>query len=215
MRLRFGDVTFDGDRRLLHRGPDAVHLSPKAFQLLELLLRRRPIAVSKEEIHETLWPSTFVTESSLAALMNEVRRGLGESGRGAGAIRTVHGYGYAFDAPVRELSSAPRGLARHVLVWGTQEIEVPEGTSVVGREHDADVWIGHPSVSREHARLERAGDCVTIEDLGSKNGTWRGERRLTGRVALADGDQVRFGTVPLVYRAFPVVETSDATESVG
>ena len=54
MRVHFLDFVFDGGRRILIRGADRLHLSPKAFRLLELLLARRPDAVSKPEIHSVL-----------------------------------------------------------------------------------------------------------------------------------------------------------------
>jgi len=210
-RLRFGDLTFDGGRRLLLRGPDRVHLSPKAFQLLELLLLRRPDAVSKAEIQETLWPRTFVSETNLPALVNEVRTALGDDARKAGLIRTVHGFGYAFEASVRESPASDASGHRHVLLWGSQEIVLREGESVIGREGEADVWVGHPSVSREHARVSVEGASAFVEDLGSKNGTFRGTDRVTSRVPLRDGDELRLGTVVLVYRAGP---THASTESV-
>lgn len=106
MRLCFGEMTFDGSRRLLTRGPDVVHLSPKAFRLLGLLLARRPDAVSKAEIQNALWPRTFVSESNLPALVNEVRRALDDSARMPKFVRTVHGYGYAFDAPAHDARTA-------------------------------------------------------------------------------------------------------------
>jgi len=209
-RLRFGDLTFDGGRRLLLRGPDRVHLSPKAFQLLELLLLRRPDAVSKAEIQETLWPRTFVSETNLPALVNEVRTALGDHARTASVIRTVHGFGYAFEAAVRESPDADASGHRHVLLWGSQEIALRDGASVIGRESVADVWIGHPSVSREHARLTVEGASAFIEDLGSKNGTFRGAERVAGRVPLSDGDELRLGTVVLVYHAGPTHASTDS-----
>jgi hypothetical protein len=61
MRIRFGECVLDSEtRELLLRG-SAVHLSPKGFQFLELLLESRPRALSKSEIHEKLWPGTFVS----------------------------------------------------------------------------------------------------------------------------------------------------------
>ena len=71
-------------------------MSPKAYELLKLLLEQRPKALSKAELHERLWPGTFVSEVNLAALVNEVRAALGERGRHGRFIRTVHGFGYAF-----------------------------------------------------------------------------------------------------------------------
>lgn len=200
MRLRFGDVTFDGGRRLLLRGSDVVHLSPKGFHLLELLLSRRPNAVSKAEIQEVLWPRTFVSETNLPALVNEVRNALGDHAKEPEFVRTVHGFGYAFEAQVRVMAPEESRAFRHVVLWGSHEIGLAEGPNVVGRERAADVWIGHPSVSREHARITVEEAVATIEDLGSRNGTLRGAEAVRGRVTLVDGDEIRMGTVVLVYR---------------
>lgn len=213
MRLRFGDVTFDGGRRLLFRGPEAVHLSPKAFQLLELLLMRRPAAVSKGEIQEALWPATFVSEGNLASLTNEVRQALGESAKSPTWVRTVFGFGYAFDGAVREEAEAGPSPHRHLLVWGKQELDLDEGENLLGRERLCGVWIGHPSVSREHARITVAGETAELEDLGSKNGTWRGKERVGARVALVDGDEVRVGSVSLTYRGL-LAGVSSETKTV-
>ncbi len=200
MKLRFGDLTFDGGRRSIFRGPRPVHLSPKAFHLLELLLLRRPDAISKEEILETVWPDTHVSEGSLAALVKDLRKALGERAGEAAWIRTVFGFGYAFEGAVCEVPGYTPSGQRHTLLWGRQEIELAEGGNVIGRERNAAVWIGHPSVSREHARIVVAGDVAMIEDLGSKNGTWRGTTQVSGPLPLFDGDEVRVGEVRLLYR---------------
>jgi DNA-binding winged helix-turn-helix (wHTH) protein len=59
MRMRFSDCVFDSDTREVVRGGQLVPLSPKAFQLLDLLMRERPKAISKEKLHEDLCPATF------------------------------------------------------------------------------------------------------------------------------------------------------------
>ena len=59
MRVVFGECEFDSGRRVLIRHGRAMPLSPKAFQLLELLLDRRPEAVAKRELVDQLWPETF------------------------------------------------------------------------------------------------------------------------------------------------------------
>lgn len=210
MKLRFGDMTFDGGRRLLMRGPEPVHLSPKAFQLLELLLARAPDAVSKVDIQDVLWPRTFVSETNLPALVNEVRTALGDDGRCPKLVRTVHGFGYAFEAALREEKAPESNGGRHVLFWGTHAIELCDGANVIGRERDADVWIGHPSVSRAHARITVTGPSAEIEDLGSRNGTFRGTEPITARTRLLDGDELRLGTVVLVYRSGATETSTDA-----
>ena len=61
MQVAFGDFVFDRGTRQLLRGGHATHLEPKAFELLDLLLSRRPSAVGKAEIQERLWPGAFVS----------------------------------------------------------------------------------------------------------------------------------------------------------
>ena len=76
---RFGRFVLDCDTRQLLRDGSEVHLSPKAFELLAILLANQPRAVSKTELQERLWPSTFVEETNLAGLVAEIRRALGDS----------------------------------------------------------------------------------------------------------------------------------------
>jgi DNA-binding winged helix-turn-helix (wHTH) protein len=199
VKVRFGEFTFDRGRRLLFRGPDAVRLPPKAFQLLELLLEKRPDAVSKEDIQKALWPDSFVSEASLVTLVKELRRALGDSAGEGGLIRTAFGFGYAFDGQVHEAPPAGASPHRHVLVWGMHELMLREGENVIGRDPDAAVWVGHSSVSRRHARVVVSGDQATIEDLGSKNGTRHAGRPVPSPEPLVDRAEVRVGEVTLTY----------------
>lgn len=198
MKLRFGDLSFDGGRRVLHRGAEQVHLSPKAFHLLALLLSRRPDAVTKAEIMETLWPGTTVSEGNLASIVSEVRHALGEGARGEW-VRTLHGFGYAFDGEAREFPE----VVRHVLVRGHQEVQLGPGGNTLGRERDAAVRIGHPSVAHEHARIFVTGDHAELENLVGEASTFRGGEAVRTRVVLNDGDEIRIGEVTLTYRARP------------
>jgi DNA-binding response OmpR family regulator len=72
-----------------------VPFSPKAFDLLELLIRRRPKAVSKADIHEHLWPGTFVSPANLANLVGELRAALG-GGRGGHKIKDALSFGVSY-----------------------------------------------------------------------------------------------------------------------
>ena len=198
--LRFGDVTFDPGRRLVLRGPRPVPLTPRAYRLLEILLSGRPNALSKAQILEAVWPDAFVTEGSLSALVKDLRKALGEDARSPAYIRTVFGFGYAFEGTVHEVAPAEPSVAKHALLWSGNEIRLAEGPNLIGREPPAGIVIPHPSVSREHARIVVEGESAEMEDLRSKNGTWRGETRLSGRISLADGDELRVGAVRLTYR---------------
>ena len=95
-RLRFGDWTYDGESRELRGLSGAVHVSPKAFDLLGTLLESRPRALSKAELRDRLWAQTVVADSNLASLIREIRKALGDMARRPAFLRTVHGFGYAF-----------------------------------------------------------------------------------------------------------------------
>lgn len=204
-RVSFGGFVLDADTRQLLRGAAVVHLEPKARELLELLVGKRPAAVSKGDIQERLWPDTFVSESSLTGLVAQLRRALGDDRHQERFIRTVHGFGYAFTA---EVSSAPRGR----IVWEERLLPLHPGENVLGRGPEATVRIDAPGVSRRHARIVLGVDGATIEDLGSKNGTYVEEHRLQGPMGLEDGTRFRLGRQLLVFRsAGPAGPTS--TES--
>jgi hypothetical protein len=190
-----------------------------------MLLQRRPAVLSKREILDTLWPDCFVAEGSVATLISEIRAALGAEG--ATAIRTVHGVGYAFAADATELASTPTpapsqpGTPRPVLIDPgppARLLELRPGANVVGRGLECDVRLASPTVSRAHARIVVDGDGgAAIEDLGSHNGTWIGDRPVTGKTALASGDRLRLGTAPLVFRVEPGAEgeTESASRTAG
>ena len=97
-RWTFGDFVLDLDARELVRAGTPVSLSPKAFQLLGLLVECHPRALSKTELQDRLWPGTFVVEKNLTNLVSEIREALGDSSANPRFIRTVHRFGYAFRA---------------------------------------------------------------------------------------------------------------------
>jgi DNA-binding winged helix-turn-helix (wHTH) protein len=204
MRLEFGDCVFDSDTREIARGGKTVHVSPKAFRLLELLLESRPRALSKAELKDALWPKTFVLETNLANLAAELRAALGEKGRQTLFIRTVHGFGYAFSGDAREAGDSKReGETCFRLLAGEDQFLLRKGRTVVGRDSSAGVFLDDSTVSRRHARLVVDGPGVTIEDLGSKNGTFVSGRKVEGVTAVKDGDEIQVGSVFLTLQGAP------------
>lgn len=199
MRFRLGDVTLDRDRRGLFRNGGAVHVSPHAYRLLELLLDRRPAAVKRQEILDVLWPDVVVSDGSIAVLVNELRKALGDDARSPRWIRTLPAFGYALDGEVRG-EDGPAPLTRHGIVWAGATIALAEGENLLGRDPAAAVVVGHPAVSRRHAMVVVEGPSAFVEDLGSHNGTFVGTRRVDGRAPLFDGDQIHLGTASLTYR---------------
>lgn len=77
-----------------------------------------------------------------------------------------------------------------------------EGTEwVIGRSPNVSIVVNEQSVSRQHARCQRVGDNIEIDDLGSSNGTYVNDKRVVGRQALNDGDIIRLGTILFKYFA--------------
>jgi DNA-binding winged helix-turn-helix (wHTH) protein len=200
MRIQFPPFIFDSQRRLVMRGDVAVALTPKAFTLLELLISAAPDPISKEAIYDQLWPGVFVETGNLHNLVSELRTALGDDDHVL--IRTVHRIGYAFAAPFVRLSTATTRL-----LVGDDVIDLPDGETIIGRER-----LGTPDSSRRHARIVVSGGDVTVEDLGSKNGTFVRGKRIRERAAVSDGDEIMFGrtiaTLQVVDTGAPTITAS-------
>lgn len=212
--MRFGEFELDQAGRRLLRDGSPLHLSVKAFALLELLLQRRPVALSKAEIRDRVWPRTFVSDSSLTSLVTELRTALGDDARNPRFVRTIYGFGYAFCGEVTESAGGPRSAAvRCRLYYDGREIALLDGESILGRADDVTALIDAASVSRRHARMcVRAGQA-TLEDLGSKNGTFVRGERLNAPRELKDGDEIRLGHVPITFRILRTTADSTRTDT--
>lgn len=205
MVYRFADVALDEGARQLLSGGDEVHLSPKAFDPLVILVANRARAVSKEELMQRVWPATFVEETNLAGLVAEIRRSLLDDAASPRFVKTVYGFGYRFigDVAVAGAARAQPPSRRLCLVVENREIVLMNGTNIIGRAPDATIQIDSPGVSRYHARIEVSDGATTVEDLGSKNGTRLDGSALTSPATLEDGSELRLGTVVLQFRVAP------------
>ncbi|HMC76500.1 MAG TPA: FHA domain-containing protein [Vicinamibacterales bacterium] len=205
MRLVFGDCTFDRERRELTRKGSVVHAGPKLLSLLELLIDARPRALTKQEIHTSLWVDTFVSDGTLTSLVAELRDAVGDPARTPRLVRTIHGYGYLFfgDVAVDEPAEGITATAASCrLTLGDREIRLPSGTHILGRSSDAAVFVDDVGVSRHHARITVTDEGATLEDLGSKNGTILDGRTITAPARLADGAVIVLGATAVKFRAF-------------
>ncbi len=98
----FGPFRLDTAERLLLRVVEVVPLTPKAFDLLLVLVERHGHLVEKEELMKTVWPDSFVEEANLSYTVSAIRKALGNGAEGQRYIETVPKRGYRFVAPVRE-----------------------------------------------------------------------------------------------------------------
>ena len=215
MTYSFDDFIVDMRTRRLLREDRELHLSPKAFDLLTVLIENRARAMSKADLQQKLWPSTYVLETNLAGLVAEIRQVLSDSADDPRYIRTMHRFGYWFTGVVSEqggsdVLSAP---ARYWVLWDMRQIPLSPGPNVLGRAPDAAVWIDAPGVSRHHARIRLDGADAVIEDLGSKNGTYLRGQPVTAPCALSDGDQIRLGSVVITFRIPPPAGSTETARS--
>jgi DNA-binding winged helix-turn-helix (wHTH) protein len=217
MTIRFGDFVLDSATRRLLRSGGEVHLSPKAFMLLSLLVENRAKAMSKADLQAALWPSTYVLETNLASLIAELRRALDDSAEDPQFIRTVPRFGYWFVGLIAAGASASAtpdpAMVRCWLIWEARQVALAQGENVLGRAPDAHVWIDATGVSRRHARITISGSDATIEDLGSKNGTYVRGEQVTAAQRVVDGDQVRIGSVVMTFRVPPPPHSTETVES--
>ena len=213
--LSFDGFVADFSQRRLFAGDREIRLTPKAFDLLRLLIESRPRAVPKSEIFAQLWPDTFVTENNLATVVAELRAALDDDARAPRIIRTAYAFGYAFVAEVAEHAPATAVCeppACWMLILPTREVLLAEGSHVIGRVGPDVVALDSPTVSRHHARLTISGGGAVIEDLGSKNGTWVDQTPVTSATAVSDGGEIRLGSVALVLRTHPLAATTESIE---
>jgi hypothetical protein len=212
--ITFGGFVLDLDSRELRRGGESVALTPKAFQLLEVLVANRPKALSKSALQERLWPDTFVLEKNLVNLVAEIREALGDSATQPRFVRTVPKFGYAFrHLPSPDVAAGARmrpARGHFRLAWPGGRAALTDGEYVLGRDPDLELFLDAHDVSRRHARITISGDDASIEDLNSKNGTFVSDQRVDSATPLVDGASIRVGSVRLT---FTTVQHRGSTET--
>ena len=160
MRLQFADFTVDTGTRQLHRAGGELHLSPKAFDLLALLLAHRPAVVDKETLRDSLWPGTNVVDANLNNLVSEIRSALDDDPQQPRFVRTVHRVGFAFCGTAEDAANDARSrpvaggdTPRLWLLWNDRTIVLVEPDTVIGRdteELDLDRCSGCVPAPRQH-----------------------------------------------------------------
>jgi DNA-binding winged helix-turn-helix (wHTH) protein len=208
-RARFGDCVLNSETRELTRDGQPAHITPMAFRLLQVLIERRPKAMSKEQLHDLLWPRSFVSDATLTGLVKEIRAAIGDDAKAPRFIRTVAAFGYAFSGEVADEPGGFAGGSRFRIIGLGREATLADGENILGRGPESVLWIEDDTVSRAHARIRISGGSATIEDLSSKNGTFLAGRRIEAS-PLQDGDEIRVGDVPLRFRAH---DTPASTQS--
>jgi DNA-binding winged helix-turn-helix (wHTH) protein len=206
MRTRFSQFIVDSETRQLLSNGGEVHLSPKAFEMLCLLIARRPGVVGKDELLSAIWPDSHVSEANLNVLVGEVRRALADNAHDPHWIRTAHGVGFAFCGEAADIGKDAGGnrasRTRYWLVGKERVFELSEGENIIGRDPSCGVWIDDPDVSRRHAciHIDDGNGAAVLRDLNSTNGTQLGRNQINSDRTISDGDILKLGAVELKFR---------------
>ena len=149
VRYRFDDGVLDTTRYELLRGGELVHVEPQVFDVLAHLIEHRDRVVAKAELLDVVWGHQFVSEAALTTRIKQLRQAVGDSGRDQRIVRTVHGRGYRFVAPVDELADATEPVKLAIPSDLRQEIRFCR-TSDGTRLAYATVGSGPPLVRAAH-----------------------------------------------------------------
>ena len=214
-------IEFDPHQYQVRKNGATVKLERHPMELLVLLLQHPGDLVLRETIAAHLWdPGVFVdVDQAINTAVRKIRRALDDPRRGS-CVQTVVGKGYRFVGDVDIMSRAvipadsaaasePHGC---FLLWKSRPIPLARGAHILGRLEQASVKIDAPSVSRRHARIVVSEDGASIEDLGSKNGTYVRGERIANPTSLTDGDPIRLGSVSVALTLRPHTTTTE-TES--
>ncbi len=200
MRLRFTDCILDLRARQLERQGKPVPLEPKVYELLELLIKRRPAVIANSELDDLLWPQVYVSRTSLTRLVSKLRTALGDSPRNSLVIRTAYKAGYAFCAEATSVGSVAASAAAIELAWNRQTWRLADGEHFAGRDAECSLIIDAGTVSRRHARITVVSGRATIEDLDSTNGTHVNGSRISRPTRLDPGTEFSLGSEVLRVR---------------
>jgi DNA-binding winged helix-turn-helix (wHTH) protein len=186
--------------RQLERQGKVVPLEPKVYELLEVLIKRRPAVITNAELDELLWPQVYVARTSLTRLVSKLRTALGDRARGSLVIRTAYKAGYAFCAEVTRVGTTEASAAAIELVWKKQHWVLTDGEHYAGRDTECSLNIDASTVSRRHARITVVAGRATVEDLDSTNGTHVNGTRISRPTLLNAGVELSLGSEVLQVR---------------
>jgi len=215
--LRVGDWLVEPSLNRLAKNSKVVRVTPKAMDLLVFLARRAGEVLSRETIIDAVWAETFVGENVLRRQIAALRKALGDRAAHPTYLENIPRRGYRLIAEVAFLDRPGRSGSGHIpsaegrflcsLRWESDDLQLREGDNTIGRTPECDVQIASERVSRRHARIVVDRGRATIEDLGSKNGTFVGGLPIDSPTELVDGDRITIGPAVLQYSGFFTADT--------
>jgi DNA-binding winged helix-turn-helix (wHTH) protein/tetratricopeptide (TPR) repeat protein len=235
----FGPFRLDAATARLWRGDEVVPLSPKAFEVLRVLVMHCGSLVTKQALLDAVWPDTTVVDAVLKVCVGELRKVLGDHPRAPRFIETADRRGYRFVAPVTSLRLVPpTGSATKVLAPPPVTVRLVEREAVLrtleGRLGEACrktrqvVFVtGEPGVGKtavvhafaaqlagDHGTFVASGQCVERHGAGD---AYKPVLEALGRLCRNEGERV-IGrlrrSAPLWLAQLPWLLADDARDSL-
>ncbi|HEY7271482.1 MAG TPA: alpha/beta fold hydrolase [Actinoplanes sp.] len=177
MILAFEDLELDLSRVELRRSGERIRVEPQVFEVLAYLVNHRDRVVTKDELMDNVWGGRFVSETAVTSRIKQARQAVGDDGQAQRLIRTVHGRGYRFVGPVREVEAAHgrRPEAVHYAVSDGLQIAY----QVTGHG-DRDIVLVAGFISHLELDWADARHAAFLERLGSLGRLIRFDKRGTG-----------------------------------
>lgn len=195
--FHLGDWKVEPTLGRISRNGRYVRLRPRAMDVLVTLALAAGELVSKRNLIDAVWRTEFVSDHALTQVIAEIRAALGDDARKPEFIQNIPRRGYRLVADVNLVSKAGELANKALLPFRLQgdDVDHPlvQGQNVIGRATDADIYINRTEVSRCHAKVVVQGSTASIEDLGSKNGTYLNGRILEEPTTLSNGDEIWIG----------------------
>mgnify|MGYP001547075292 CR=1 FL=1 len=195
----------------ISREGSRVRLEPKVMDVLHCLSMRPGELVSKRDLTDCVWQVEFISDNRLTRAIADLRRALGDDAATPRYVETIPTRGYRL---VAEVTGAPvathtlEGMSRFKLEAADFSYALKEGENVIGRGTEAEIRVESEWASRRHARIVVRDHNATIEDLGSKNGTFVRGVRVEEVVELHDGDEIGIGRGVTVLRFVTILGTT-------
>jgi DNA-binding winged helix-turn-helix (wHTH) protein len=184
--FQLGDWLVEPMLDRISRNDQIVRLRPRAMDVLICLALDAGKLASKQSIIDNVWRTEFVSEHALTQVIAELRSALGDDARSPAYIENIPRRGYRLVATVTPVAASVPSAHDASLPFKLQgeDTDHPliQGPNIIGR-----------TASRCHARIFVAGTTATIEDLGSKNGTYVNGERLEQPTLLTNGDEIWIG----------------------
>lgn len=215
-RFQFCEFTLDLDRRGLYRGSERVRLTSKPLETLIFLVENRGRVVQKQELLDSVWKDTFVTEDTLVHSIREIRRALEDDKENPRFVQTVPRRGYRFVCEVSEhpggqlaaeiaenavvpSDSAARPIGK-IIRWPWIGVPILAISLILG-------WIFWPRVWNREIRLEHFGTHtgginkqITTGEFSSGKPAFSGDGRFI--LYVSSSEETR-GHSDLFIRQFP------------